>query len=252
MSSTQHTPFTQTLSRWGKRIASVLPAHSRLAAFFALLCFLLPYYGGRLLNSGLLHHDLGTAIDAAIPTVPWTITVYYLSYLFWFINYLLAARRDEEHAFRFFCADFLAKVTCLLCFIVFPTATVRPPVQGDSFWCFLLRGLYQIDSPDNLFPSMHCLSSVLATLGIASEKRIPLWYRVGSFVFTAAICVSTLTTKQHWIADVISGVTLGAAAYLIAGIRVVRNGYRLPVLKLQRRLGNLLTKRPANDPRSRG
>ena len=53
-------------------------------------------------------------------------------------------------AYRFFCADFLAKAVCLICFLLLPTTNIRPSVEGDGLWEGLVRFLYQVDAPVNL------------------------------------------------------------------------------------------------------
>lgn len=77
--------------------------------------------------------------------------------------------------------------------------------------------LYQMDAADNLFPSIHCLNSWFCYIAVRSRREIPRWYQRFSFWAALAVFVSTLTTKQHVIADVIGGALLAEVTWQIAG-----------------------------------
>ena len=77
--------------------------------------------------------------------------------------------------------------------------------------------LYQVDRASNLFPSIHCLVSWLCFVGVRGKKHIPKWYQVCSCVMAIAVFVSTLTTKQHVVIDVLGGVILAEVSYWLMG-----------------------------------
>ena len=81
----------------------------------------------------------------------------------------------------------------------------------------MLALLYQMDAADNLFPSIHCLNSWFCYIAVRSRREIPRWYQRFSFWAALAVFVSTLTTKQHVIADVIGGALLAEVTWQIAG-----------------------------------
>lgn len=81
-----------------------------------------------------------------------------------------------------------------------------------------MRLLYRVDAADNLFPSIHCLVSWLCWIGVRKRKDIPTIYRYISLIASLLVCISTLTTKQHVIVDVIGGIALAECSYMIAGI----------------------------------
>lgn len=184
----------------------------------------LVYYGGSLIAGNAPHDDWTLALDRLTPFLPWTVSIYFLCYLFWMITYLLAAGQRKEFAYRFFFADFLAKAVCLICFVFLPTTNLRPVVEGNSLWEVLMRFLYQIDAPVNLFPSIHCLVSWLCWLGVRDRKEFPRWYQRFSFWMAAAVCLSTLTTKQHVILDLIGGIILAEISWLVAGLHLDLKG----------------------------
>ena len=109
---------------------------------------------------------------------------------------------------------FFSKLVCLLCFLVFPTTNVRPAILGNSVWDGLMRVLYRVDAADNLFPSIHCLTSAFCFIAVNHNEKIPKWYKAVSFLIVFGICISTLTTRQHVLADVIAGVALSQLSWI--------------------------------------
>lgn len=139
------------------------------------------------------------------------------NYLVWIVNYLIAASREKEFVWRFFAADVLARLVCMAFYLLLPTTNVRPSIPEQGFWNQMLALLYQMDAADNLFPSIHCLNSWFCYIAVRSRREIPRWYQRFSFWAALAVFVSTLTTKQHVIADVIGGALLAEVTWQIAG-----------------------------------
>ena len=183
---------------------------------YAFLCQSGAYALARMIAGGWEKTDITTAFDRLIPFVPWTVAIYFGCYFFWIANYFLCAQGERDERARFFAADTIAKVICFFIFLIFPTTNVRPDITGNSIWDALMRLLYSIDSADNLFPSMHCLMGWFCWVGVRKRRDIPLWYKWFSLAGALAVCVSTLTTYQHVIADVIGGVLLSEICYLAA------------------------------------
>lgn len=177
----------------------------------------LVYFGGRFLAADLHHFDFTTALDRRIPLQPWMILIYWGCYLFWIVNYILSVKTGREEGKRFITAHFIGEVCCFLAFVFLPAAMVRPEVTGTTPAEELLKMTYRIDSADNLFPSIHCFVSWLCFIGVRGQKGIGRWYRIFSFFMAAAVCVSTLTVKQHVIADVAAGIILAEGSYYLAG-----------------------------------
>lgn len=192
------------------------------------------YWGARLIASSWPHSDLTSELDHAVPFVPWTIVIYIGSYLFWVVNYILCAMQDAKSRSRLFCADMLAKFVCLIIFLAFPTTNVRPVISKSDFWSEAMKMLYGVDMADNLFPSIHCLVSWLCWIGVRKRKDISALYRYLSLAIALAICVSTMTTRQHVMADVIGGVVLAELSYFVAGFPFMRKFYAGLINGIQR------------------
>ncbi len=103
-----------------------------------------------------------------------------------------------------------------------------------------MRFLYWADSPENLFPSIHCLASWLCWVGVRGRREVPFWYRAFSLFMALAVCACTLTTKQHVLADAVGGVILAELCWLLAGHT------KLPVLygRALRKISGRLCKAP--------
>lgn len=181
----------------------------------ALLWNQLVYWGGAALAETRHHYQFSTALDRAIPLIPWTVCIYFGCYAFWALHYCLCAAVPTR-ARRFFTADFIAKGVCFVFFVGLPTTMARPAVQGLNVWGSLVRALYILDAPVNLFPSIHCLNSWLCW---ASARDIPAFsrgYKAFALCAAVAVCVSTLTLRQHVLLDVAGGILLAEVCWRLA------------------------------------
>lgn len=188
-----------------------------LLPLLALVWNQLVYYTGSFLGKDGPFLCMGGQLDRLVPFLPWTVSVYFGCFAFWAVYYILLARQDRAAAYRFFCADFLSKAVCLLFFVFLPTTLLRPAVIGASLWEELVRLLYTVDAPRNLFPSIHCLVSWLCFVGARNHRGLPRPAVWSAALMAALVCLSTLTTRQHVAADVAGGILLAEGSYWIAG-----------------------------------
>ena len=157
-----------------------------------------------------------TPVDRMIPLVEWTILIYFGCYLFWIANYIMIYRESREHAYRFFISDLISRTVCMICFLLIPFRMTRPEIEGNGLFSNLMRFLYQVDEPVNLFPSIHCLVSWNCWLGIRGSRKVPIWYQRLSILMAVSVFLSTLTTKQHVLLDVAGGFLLSEISWRIA------------------------------------
>lgn len=195
----------------------VIPTFCIVPLCLVLAWNMLVYSGSMRITRDWYHHNIEFGIDKLIPFVPWTVSIYLICYLFWVANYVICARKDRVEAYRFLGADILAKTVCFVFYILLPTTNVRPEIVGTTIWDEIMSVLYQVDMPSNLFPSIHCLVSWLCFVGVRGKKHIPQWYQIFSCVMAIAVFISTLTTKQHVVIDVIGGALLAEFCYWLTG-----------------------------------
>ncbi len=197
----------------------ILPDDRETALLLCVVVFnSLIYNEGRFLARGSLHLRFGTLVDDAIPFLPWTVLIYWGCYLFWTINYVLGVKGGGSGRNRFIAAHFIGESICFLAFVFLPTTMRRPEITGNTFCESIVRITCQNDSADNLLPSIHCFVSWLCWIGVRDNPSVPRWYRTVSLLLAAAVCISTLTVKQHVIADVFTGVLLAEFSYFLAGV----------------------------------
>jgi membrane-associated phospholipid phosphatase len=121
--------------------------------------------------------------------------------------------REEEHIRRTVRAYLLVWIAAYVCFLLYPTTAPRPPkVIGHGFLVWGLRCLYSADPPYNCFPSLHVAHSVVSAL---TCYRVHRKVGVAAALCAALVAVSTLYTKQHYVADVVAGVLLAIVAYTV-------------------------------------
>ena len=206
-------------------IRHLIPSYAAFPLFFALLWNQAVYYGARIATASFPHYDLTTYFDRLIPVVPFFTSIYFLAFPFWAAGYILSVRISRDQAMTLLCGDFLSKGVCLVFFLLFPTTNTRPEIAGRGIWETLLLWLYQTDSPDNLFPSIHCLVSWLCFAGIRRQPTIPLPSQAATLFMALLVFLSTLFTRQHVIADVLGAIVIGEACYRIASLPRVRGCY---------------------------
>ena len=114
------------------------------------------------------------------------------------------------------------------------TMAPRPAsVMGEGFVVWGLRFLYSSDPPYNCFPSLHVAHSFVSALAC---YRVHRGVGLGAATCASLVAVSTLFTKQHYIADVIAGILLAFVAYAI----FLRKYPRERIAELDQRLAPVL------------
>ncbi len=152
------------------------------------------------------------ALDRALPVQPAWMVVYGSLYVFIVLLPLLVVRQQEllRRAMQAFLA---VMIVSYVGFLLFPTAAPRPAqALGDGFFAWSLRLAYSLDTPYNCFPSLHVAFSFVSALTCYRVHR-----RLGAAaaLWAALIGVSTLYTKQHYVADVIAGALAACVAYVL-------------------------------------
>ena len=145
--------------------------------------------------------------EATIPFISWSVWVY-LSVFFEIIIGLLIVPRDILD--RVFKVAILLVTLHILIFIFFPTIYPRSnfvPQGINSFGYYLIKAT---DTPANCFPSEHVSVALFAAFVLLKTNK-----KIGTIflVWAVLISISTLTTKQHYMLDIISAAVLAAVAY---------------------------------------
>lgn len=203
-----------------KRLKEFIPLYGMVMLCLMLVLNTVTYFGTRLFTTNMEHHVLWSSLDERIPFCSAFIIFYYLAYIQWIVGYVLIARSGKKNCYKYLCGEMIAKGICLLCFVLYPTTIIRPDITGKTIFDELVRGLYVMDSPDNLFPSIHCLESWVCLRTAFAIKGLPSWYKGASVVMTVGVFLSTVFLKQHVVADMVGAVVAVELGFLIMKVIV--------------------------------
>lgn len=186
----------------------------RLGGWLASGAVVLGCYGlGKLAGPG--HLLPVSAVDAAIPLLPWTFWIYGSGTKAALVAWLMVP--NGPAARRLFGTLALSSLLCGLAFVLYPTTYPReawPLPPGDSLTLREFADLRDTDSPSNCLPSLHvALAWGLALNWSGWLKRT----RALPLVWAAAVTLATLTTKQHYLIDLPTGAAVGIVAFWVTG-----------------------------------
>jgi membrane-associated phospholipid phosphatase len=156
--------------------------------------------------------DWSTRLDAAIPFIPQSAMVYLSTYPFGLSPFILIS---ETRLFTVAAYAYLIITTIsAIINVAFPSQVRRVEnLNPDGISSMLLSWYQRMCRPYDNFPSTHVAYSVIVV------GTCFLAWGAGpgslSLVWAILIAFSTLTTKQHYLADVAAGGTLGLAVFLL-------------------------------------
>lgn len=188
------------------KIDKILPKYSIIPVLSMLLLNAVTYFGTRVFTSGMVHHNIGSAIDQAIPFLPVFIIIYIMAYIQWISGFIMICRESRSSCRWVISAEIIAKTICLIIFVVFPTTIVRPVIVQSDIFSRITACVYSMDPADNLLPSIHCLESWFCFRGAMYMKKTHAWYLPVMAVATILVFASTIFTKQHVLWDVLAAV----------------------------------------------
>lgn len=178
-----------------------------LAGLYGL--FSVTYLAINAFSVGRPAHTLFLPGEERIPFLPIFEYLYVLSYFL--PTVLIPTIRNYETFRRLVLAIAITLAGAFTTYLLFPVYFERPPLKVTSFHTWLLSIQY-LDHSYNHFPSLHVAFSSLVFFSAQVSRRS----RIGIGVVAAAISVSTLFVKQHYIVDVLYGFLLAWAAWRIA------------------------------------
>lgn len=153
---------------------------------------------------------LAMSWDHAVPFVPWTIIPYLSLDLLYCLSLFQCTTRSEldRHAFRLLAVE----AVCIASFLLFPLrfAFERPDVSGVYAAFFKLLEFF--DRPFNQTPSLHIANLIVIWACFArhaTPRRRWAWHG-----WMTLVGVSILTTWQHHLIDLPTGLAVGVIALI--------------------------------------
>jgi len=150
--------------------------------------------------------NLHTFVDSWIPFVDWTWTIYYLGDVYITVWAFVIVWRLSELAFRKAVYSYIG--------MIISGALIQLAVPGRAPWPNHLHGaqafIHDLISmkPYACLPSMHVALTVLPACLLFTSFR-STWIRVISSGIAVLITITTLTMKEHFFLDALTGVLLG-------------------------------------------
>ena len=153
-------------------------------------------------------HIVHMAVDDYIPFIE----IFIVPYLLWFGYVAFAIAwfffKDVQDFYKICTFLFVGMTVFLVISTVYPNGHyLRPRVfERDNIFITMVKGLYMIDTPTNLFPSIHVYNSLGVHLAVMHSDKLKekKWVRRISFVLMCTIIASTMFLKQHSVFDVVT------------------------------------------------
>ena len=187
--------------------------------FFFLLLYALLYMWFFYLEKTIVpKHYMFSPFDLKIPFVKEFVVPYLLWYIYMASGFIYLGIVSKKDYYRMFWFIFIGVFVCYSVYAIFPNGqNLRPTITGNDVFSRIIRGIYAIDTPTNVAPSMHVLNSIAIHIGLTGyepfKKRPGL--RLTSFILMVTISASTVFIKQHSVLDGLWAIALSIALYII-------------------------------------
>lgn len=165
-------------------------------------------------------HIIHSLADDKIPFCPYFIIPYVIWYFFLIgtIIYFALFCPSKKEYYQYLGMIGLGMTLFLLISYVYPNGQqLRPDLTeaGNGIFINIVRFLYSIDTPTNIFPSMHVFNAVASCIALYQNERCRKnrIFTVGQIILTVSIVLSTMFLKQHSVDDVMTALILNIVCY---------------------------------------
>lgn len=198
-----------------------------------MLSILVMGYGYKIMNNYrgkayILEHS----IDQVIPFS----SFFSIPYLLWYYPLLLIVGvyygcNNVSIYKRLLFSINLGMFLCFAIYYFYPTTVPRPLVESNDIFSWLVVQIYKKDNPYNCFPSIHVLKSALIAMYANVDKDLSITSKVGIWMASITIILSTMFVKQHYFYDIISGLVLALGLYYTANYFELKGYLSISFLK---------------------
>ena len=163
-------------------------------------------------------HLIHSLADDRIPFCQYFIIPYVLWYFFLIgtVIYFALSCPSKKEYYQYLGTLGIGMTLFLLISYIYPNGqNMRPDLTGDGIFISAIRFLYKIDTPTNIFPSMHVFNATASCVALFQNERCRRNRRftVAQIVLTVSIVLSTMFLKQHSVADVMTALILNILCY---------------------------------------
>lgn len=175
-------------------------------------------------------------LDDVIPFCEIFVVPYFLWFAYVSIAVVYFFFKDKQGYYRLCTFLFTGMTIFLVVSTLWPNGHhLRPYVMPrDNIFTAMVAHLYHVDTPTNLWPSIHVYNSLGAHFAITRNPKLnrkPVIH-IGSLILCSSIILSTMFIKQHSVFDVLTAFIMSAGMYIMV--------YEIDIVALwqERRLGS--------------
>lgn len=160
-------------------------------------------------------------LDDLIPFNEYFIIPYMLWFFYIFITVAYFLFTSKTDFYKICAYLFIGMTICLTIYTIFPNGhELRANIDSlgrSNIFIKLISDLYKVDTPTNVFPSIHVFNSVGAFIAINKSSKLhpKKWLQWSAFILTVLIILSTVFLKQHSVLDIFGALTLNIIMYVI-------------------------------------
>ena len=160
-------------------------------------------------------------LDDFIPFNELFVIPYFLWFFYIFITVTYFFFTSKQEFFKCCAYLFIGMTICLIIYTIWPNGHIlRADIDAlgrDNVLTRIVARLYKVDTPTNVFPSIHVFNSIGALIAIYKNERLYniVWLKWSSLILTILICLSTVFLKQHSVADIFGALVLNTFMYFI-------------------------------------
>ena len=166
----------------------------------------------------LFRDSEGRYLDYKIPAINWTIWLY-LSLFGYYCAFYAAQKNDRGRAESLV----MAQAWAVTSWIAYPVFAVLPADidlrwqlgEMEGIYGYVYGAFHTLDEPFNAWPCLHIAQSFVMAAALARWWLQRKWNWAVWLLWPAwlGLCISVMTTKQHFIWDSITGTLLGVSVW---------------------------------------
>lgn len=146
------------------------------------------------------YNILSTQIN--FPVISAFSIIYNSWYPFLFLTAYLIFTCDNNNYKKFIYTMIIGAILAQITFITYPTMVVRPEIEINNIFDYILHLTYYFDTPAiNCLPSVHCLMCFIGIYYISTTQKLNSKIKIPTIIYFLLIILSTFFTHQHILID---------------------------------------------------
>lgn len=187
-----------------------------LMLYAIIYCTWFAYLERKVTHPGIIIH---MKLDDMIPFCEVFVVPYFLWFAYVAAVVVYCFLKNKQDYYKTCVFLFTGMTVFLVISTLWPNGHhLRPYVMPrDNIFTSLINYLYSMDTPTNLWPSIHVYNSIGAHLAVTHNQKLAgnKKIRTGSFMVCISIILSTVFIKQHSMFDVLTAFIMAAVMYLV-------------------------------------